>query len=196
MALLTLIERKIMKSLIKFGAIIFATVWATLCWKPHNVQAGHLFSQFGMSCQQINAGEGIEFRLGGTQISSGNSSTVSFHLHLFFNEDNNSTSSTAIFSPGDMLRFTMGNASIIYDFDHPGNIEDFNGFFDTINMVDNIGMGDPVAEAFAAGDSNGQNFILEVLAGDGVLFSGLEMADLVDGTFQKGGESKFLRKFR
>jgi hypothetical protein len=184
-----------MRSLIAYGAMVLGTVLATVFCEPHNAQAGHLFSQFGMSPQQINVGEGIEFRLGGTQDVHDTNPTIAFYLHLFFNEDDPFGPATAIFSPGDVLRFTMGGVSIIYDFDNPGNITDLGGFFDEVNTFDLIGNGDPVAEAFAAGDSNGQNFSLEVLAGDGVLFAGLEMADLVAGTFQKGGASTFVRKF-
>jgi hypothetical protein len=124
---------------------------------------------------------------------------LSFHLHLFFNEGHTTGPPELMFSPGDVLRFTWGGKSIIYEFDDGANILEpavgSFGFFNGGNIDDNLAPTDPIGLAFAAADLNGETFTLEVLAGDGVKFSGLEFADTVAGTFQMGGASTLVREY-
>jgi hypothetical protein len=162
-------------------------------------RANHGFRQFGTSTQTILPGEGVEFILGGAQDPGAVDATMVFHLHLFFNEEAPTGLPQQRFSSGDVLRFTLGSTSVIYDFDHPSNIQSppfyTFGFFDANGIDDMFGRGDPIGIGLAASDTNGQKMTLEVLAGDGVRFSGLEIADLAAGTFQKCGASTFVRKF-
>lgn len=177
----------------------FLTTFAVLAATAATLEGAALFTQFGQSPPILRPGEGVEFILGGVQRPGVVEPTLSFHLHLFFNEMNVLGPPELTFSPGDVLRFTMGQTSIIYQYDDPANILDPPflqfGFADAANIDDNFGPGDAIGTGFAGADTNGVKFTLEVLAGDGVRFSGLEYADTIAGTFQMGGASTLSRRF-
>lgn len=166
---------------------------------PHPGQGQAFFSQTGISPPLLGPGQGVEFVLGGTQRPGVIEPSLVFHLHLFFNEGHASGPSMVTFSPGDVLRFKMDGTSIIYEFDDGGNIltppMGQSGFFNGGNTDDNFPAADPIGLAFAAADTNGHRFSLEVLAGDGVRFAGLEFSDTLAGTFQMGGASTLMRRF-
>ncbi len=182
----------------KRTATLLAALLAALGF-PRPVHAAAFFSQFGTPPPILTIGEGATFALGGVSRAGVVEPALAFHLHLFFNEGIASGPPEITFSPGDVLRFTMGGTPILYQYDNGGNILQpaigQSGFFNGGNIDDNFASDDPIGIAFAAADTNGTRFSLEVLAGDGVRFSGLEFSDTVAGTFQMGGASTLVRKF-
>ena len=160
--------------------------------------ADHAFGQFGTAPIILGLGEGVEFSLSGQVTVTPSQPDLSYHLHLFFNEGEPAAPPELVFSPGDVVRFTMGAVSIIYMFDEPSNILDppFQtfGFFDAANIDDNFAADDPIGLGFAAADVPGTHFRLEVLAGDGLRFSGMELADMNEGVVLKAGSSTMIRE--
>jgi hypothetical protein len=179
------------------GVISLVIVSAFVLAQP--AQADHGFAQFGASARSVAPGEGVEFVLGGHDKPGASDASVSYHVHLFFNEERPDGPPESTFSAGDVLRFTLGDTSIIYEFDQPSNILNppflSFGFFNASNIDDIFGNGDPIGMGLSAAAVDGQRMALEVLAGDGVRFSGLELGDLDAGTNRKAGASTFVRKF-
>ena len=155
-----------------------------------DVEAEAFFRQFGTLAPVLAPGQGVSFVLGGTQRPGQVIPELSFHLRLFINRGatllgNETLAPELIFSPGDVLRFRLGDAVVIYQYDDPTNILDppfmHFGFVAPTDIDDNFAPDSPIGRALAQNDTNGTTLSLEVLAGDGVRFSGLEIADPVAG---------------
>ncbi len=138
-------------------------------------EAGHLFSQAGNPSVQINTGEIATFAV----VTQGNSANLATRVDLFFD-------AADLFGSGDIIQFTLGAFSQIYDFDNPLNV----GSVVCSGSIAGNFMRDCDAGSLLNHHVAGTMWSLAVLAGS-VNLRGSQMSD-AGGRFMQHGDDTHL----